>query len=117
MDCRTTDRKLGQVSDMLRQYRPFIHDLSYTFRTDHLAQATAALSEADREAFGFDVEDICWRQYWLDVQVPGLDKWSLPLLRGEKVLDDEPLPPRESARPTTGAHAREDVDADIRATA
>jgi hypothetical protein len=27
----------------------------------------------------------------MHVQVPGLDTWCLPLLRGEKVPEDEPL--------------------------
>ena len=91
MKCRTTDRKLGTVDEMLRQYRPFIWDHDYRFRTGHLKAASERLSEEERALFGFDVEDICWRQYWMHVQVPGLDTWCLPLLRGEKVPEDEPL--------------------------
>ncbi|MEM6956726.1 MAG: SDR family oxidoreductase [Myxococcota bacterium] len=104
MKCRTTDRKLTQVEDMLSQYRPFIHDLRYTFRTDHLEAESNKLSDADRAAFGFDIRELCWRQYWLEVQVPGLEKWSLPLLRGDKVEDDPPLPaPKEEAAPPRSA--------------
>ncbi|MAQ16778.1 MAG: hypothetical protein CMN30_18545 [Sandaracinus sp.] len=91
MDCRTADRKLGQVEEMLRVYMPFVNEIAYVFRTQHLVDATAELTEEDRELFGFDVADISWRDYWVKVQVPGLDKWALPLLRNEKVPDDPPL--------------------------
>ncbi len=91
MDCRSTDRKLGKVDDMLKQYRPFIYDLDYVFRTDHLVDETAALSEADREEFGFML-DYCWREYWMKTQIPGLERWSIPLLKNEKIYDDVPLP-------------------------
>ena len=97
MKCRTADRKLGQVQQMLEQYRPFIYEYSYTFRTDHLKAATEALNRDERALFGFDIEELDWRHYWVRVQVPGLDRWSLPLLRGEKIAEDEPLlPARES---------------------
>ncbi len=102
MKCRTADRKLGQVDEMLRQYRPFIWDLNYTFLTDHLAEEDERLSDEERVLFGFDVPAICWRHYWVNIQVPGLDLWSLPLLRGEKVPDDEPLP-----RPTSEPDLRQ----------
>lgn len=92
MQCRTADRKLGTVEDMLRAYRPFIHDYNYTFRTENTRELSDALPADERELFGFDIDELCWRQYWLDVQVPGLDKWCIPLLRGDKVPDDSPLP-------------------------
>jgi thioester reductase-like protein len=112
MDCRTTDRKLGQVEDMLRVYLPFVNEIAYVFRTDNLVAATERMSDADRELFGFDVADICWRNYWVNVQVPGLDKWSLPLLRNEKVPDDPPLEATEG-----DAETEDNESAPLRATA
>ena len=41
--------------------------------------------------FALDVESIDWRSYWLEVQIPGLDRWSLPLLSGERPPDDPPF--------------------------
>jgi len=114
MKCRTNDRKLGQIDEMLRQYRPFIHDHSYTFRTDRLAAENLRLAEEDT-FFAFDVEDICWREYWVKVQVPGLDTWTVPLLRGEKVPDDAPLP--KHGERETGEFARDEIDAAIEAGA
>lgn len=112
MDCRTTDRKLGQVDDMLRVYLPFVNEIAYVFRTGHLVAATERLSDEERELFGFDVADVCWRDYWVKIQVPGLDKWSLPLLRNEKVPDDPPFEETEELDATA-----ENESAPLRATA
>ncbi|MBX3250293.1 MAG: SDR family oxidoreductase [Myxococcales bacterium] len=91
MKCRTTDRRLGTVDEMLRQFRPFIWDHDYTFRTANLQRASERLDDEERALFGFDVPEICWRRYWVEVQVPGLDTWCLPVLRGEKVHEDPPM--------------------------
>lgn len=116
MKCRTTDRRLGTVDEMLRQFRPFIWDHDYRFRTGHLKAASERLSEEERPLFGFDVEDLCWRQYWVQVQVPGLDTWCLPLLRGEKVPEDEPLALIEAPE-ADGVRTKKSEPATMRATA
>lgn len=100
---RTTERKLGTVEEMLKQFRPFIHDYDFLFRTDHLAEETRKLSGEELELFGFDIASLDWRHYWMKIQVPGLETWSIPVLRGEKVSDDPPLPGWEE--PTTARRA------------
>lgn len=84
----TTARTLGQVAEMLRLYQPFIFDHDPHFRTDAVRRAAAQLSDEERATFALDVESIDWRSYWLDVQIPGLDRWSLPLLSGERPPED-----------------------------
>lgn len=91
-DLRSNERQLQSIIEMLKQFRPFIHDLNYVFHTTNLVEATAKLSDADRAEFGFDIHTLNWRKYWLEVQVPGLETWSIPVLRGDKVYDDPPLP-------------------------
>lgn len=111
---RGTEKMLGLIDKMLRQYRPFIYDYSYEFQTDNLRTSTNRLSEEDQERFGFDIETLDWRHYWSKVQVPGLEKWSIPLLKGKEVPEDEPLPPAEDGVRTKGA-LRDERD-EIRAT-
>ncbi|UJR81046.1 SDR family oxidoreductase [Sandaracinus amylolyticus] len=83
-----TSRTIGQVEQMLRVYQPFVWDDDLVFRTDTVREASAMLSDEDRALFGFDVHTIDWRRYWLEVQIPGLDTWSLPLLKGERAPED-----------------------------
>jgi len=86
-------RMLGRVDRMLELYRPFTHDNDWGFRTDHVAAATAALDEAERVTFGFDVEGLDWRSYWVDIEYPGLRTWTFPLLHGRDAPCDPPSDP------------------------
>lgn len=103
-------RTIGQVSEMLRAYQPFVWDDDLVFRTDTVRRASALLSSEERELFGFDVHEIDWRRYWLEVQMPGLDLWSLPLLRGERAPEDPAIgiaPAIAEVRPAREAHTAE----------
>lgn len=99
-------RTLGQIEQMLRVYQPFVWDDDLVFRTDRAREQSALLGEDERALFGFDVLSIDWRRYWLEVQIPGLDKWSLPLLRGERAPDDPPCPLDRPVRELRGEDER-----------
>ncbi len=104
---RNLDRTVGRVEDMLRLYQPFIHDNDYVFRCDAIREENARLGARERD-LEFDIASLDWRSYWLEVQVPGLTKWSLPLLRGERVPEDEPTlglaPPKKAREKTIREH-------------
>ena len=85
---RRAERDLSRIDQMLRQYLPFIHDHDLVFETRALPALSARLAPEEREPFGFDIESLDWRHYWLRVQGPGLERWSLPLVRGESVPED-----------------------------
>jgi len=82
---------MDRLHRMLDVYRPFIHDHSWVFATDHIRAACRLLDRDD--PFHDDVSDLCWRQYWLDVQYPGIVRWAFPILRGERVPSDPPSAP------------------------
>lgn len=86
-----TSRLLEAVEAIWTSYQPFIHDHDYRFSTRTVRARTAALSADERAALGWDLETLCWRTYWMDVEIPGLDKWSLPLLRGKDAPEDDPV--------------------------
>jgi len=102
MSCRNADRKMGRVQDMLRLYRPFIHDHDYAFCADRIQGLSDKLGDTERELFAYDVDSLDWRHYWLKVQVPGLEKWCLPTLDGGEIPQDDALPP--AATQGTQAH-------------
>lgn len=85
-------RTLGQVDEMLKAYQPFVFDHDPRFVTRRARALTDALPEGERSTFGVDTRSIDWRDYWMNVEIPGLDKWSLPMLRGERPPEDEPRP-------------------------
>jgi long-chain acyl-CoA synthetase len=97
---RKTERNMALVSTMLEMYRPFIYDHDYCFRTAAIRRLNERLPAEEAEQFRFDMDTLDWRHYWLHVQVPGLETWTLPELRGEKVPQDPPLPrPQAHAQP------------------
>jgi long-chain acyl-CoA synthetase len=97
MDCRNADRQIGLIEDMLRLYKPFIHDNDYIFSTENVRRLSARLDAAEQKIFAFDVSDLNWRDYWMEVHVPGLEQWCLPLLKNERIDEDPPFPRPEPA--------------------
>ena len=83
-----TSMLLKSIEQLWLSYQPFIHDHDYRFVTRAIRERTAQLDDADRAAFGWDLESMCWRHYWMKVEMPGLDRWSLPLLRGKSAPVD-----------------------------
>ncbi|MDB5098448.1 MAG: AMP-dependent synthetase and ligase [Cyanobacteria bacterium RYN_339] len=53
-------------------FMPFSHDHDYRFSSANARALAATISPN-----GFDPAAIDWRAYWLDVHVPGLEKWVL----------------------------------------
>lgn len=87
----TTSRTLAQVEEMLKLYQPFVFDHDPRLVTERVRGWTAALDPKERDELGFDTDSIDWRDYWMNVQIPGLDTWSLPALRGERAPEDPPF--------------------------
>lgn len=85
-------RAMAQLQRMLEVYQPFLHDHDWRFRADHVDAAQARLLPEDA-AFRDDLRSLCWRSYWLDVQYPGVVRWSFPLMDGRDAPTDPPSDP------------------------
>ncbi len=81
-----TTLTLVRVEQMLALFKPFIHDNDWVFETDR------ARSVGDG-ALKFDLSDLDWRHYWVDVEYPGLRRWCIPVMLGDKVAWDAPSEP------------------------
>jgi long-chain acyl-CoA synthetase len=90
--------QLARVERMLELYLPFIHDNNWTFDTRRVRALTAGDAR-----FRFDLRDIDWCDYWVNVEYPGLRKWCIPLIDGGRVPEDPPSHPpfRLELRPQT----------------
>ncbi len=80
----SADQTLGQVEAMLRLFKPFIHDYDPVFSTGRIR----GLAAAEQGDFSWDVPQIDWRRYWVDIEYPGLQLWSIPAIRGEAIPTD-----------------------------
>ncbi|HJS75043.1 MAG TPA: AMP-binding protein, partial [Vicinamibacteria bacterium] len=63
-----------------RTFRPFIVDNKYVFRSDNTRALFARINPEDRAGLVFDPPRIDWYDYWLNVHLPGLQKWVFPKL-------------------------------------
>lgn len=83
---------LRRVDRILELYRPFILENDYRFLTDKITALMDELDGVERNTFRFGVAHLDWQRYWLDVHLPGLVKWSFPLLEGKEAPLDPPAP-------------------------
>lgn len=80
-----------RIARLLWQFAPFTADYDYTFRCDHVRAARARLSEADRAALNWEPEAIDWRQWFLHVHVPALERWVFPEIEKRRRRPPRPL--------------------------
>ncbi len=85
------ERQSQRLAAVLELFVPFVAEHAYVFRTDNTRRLFGRIAEPERQALGFAPEDIDWRRYWIDVHLPGLDRWVLPKL--EEELAERPQQP------------------------
>jgi long-chain acyl-CoA synthetase len=66
------------VKKVLDNFVPFVSRYDYVFRCDNTRAAVARLSTEDRKKIGWFPENIDWREWFLEVHMPGLEKWVFP---------------------------------------
>jgi long-chain acyl-CoA synthetase len=71
-------------------FRPFMVDNRYVFRADNTRALFQRIDPADRERLPWSPETIDWYDYWLNIHLPGLQKWVFPRLEE----GDKPKPRR-----------------------
>ena len=82
---RAKEREVGRMQSLLRLYRPFIRENNYRYITRNVRELSRAMLPSERETWAFDLRSLDWYAYWLYAQIPGLERWSLPLMAGERV--------------------------------
>ncbi len=60
------------------QYLPFILHNRYIFESENIRAAYSLISQEDRDLLPWDPERIDWRNYWVNNQILGIEKWVQP---------------------------------------
>ncbi len=71
---------LDKVTEAFDLFMPFVWENRYVFLTRNTRRLFDAMTDADRALLPYDVESLDWRHYWLDIHLPGLEKWVFPRL-------------------------------------
>src|SRR5207247_725709 len=77
-------RALDKVHKVIELYEPFILDNEYFFAADHVKLLSQMLPQDEMEVFGYDSEGIDWYDYWINLHVPALRRWTYPLIEGRR---------------------------------
>ncbi|MFN2399399.1 MAG: AMP-binding protein [Gemmatimonadaceae bacterium] len=64
-------------------FRPFIVENSYIFSAANVRRLFDDIRPEDRAALRWNPEALDWYDYWLNVHVPGLERWVFPTLEEE----------------------------------
>lgn len=77
-------RALDRVHKVIELYQPFILDNEYFFAADNIRKLGAALPGDEVADFGYHPESIDWYDYWVNLHVPALRRWTYPIIEGRR---------------------------------
>lgn len=72
---RSTGLRVMIRDQALELYRPFMHDNRFIFEAENMRTAYAQLSAEDKELLPWNPEKINWREYWVNNEIAGVQKW------------------------------------------
>ncbi len=100
------EKALRRTQDLIDLYEPFLLDNEPRFEVTNAELLSAALPEEERDTFGWGLRDLDWYDYWVNVHIPALRRWSYPLIEGRLPT---PLPRTEQHTEPTRPSARREV--------
>ncbi len=94
------DRSLEKVEKLIGLFEPFILLNEHDFVAENVEKLSYALVPEEREQFRYNTSALDWWDYWINIHIPALRKWTYPLIEGR------PL----EARPTRNLEAANDAE-------
>ena len=95
-------------------FEPFILHNEHDFVADNVEKLSQALTAEEKEVFGYDTAGLDWWEYWIDIHIPALRRWTYPLIEGRPLEPREPrvlqMPPAASPPMSGSATSNENAD-------
>jgi len=85
------DRNLEKVEKLIELFEPFILLNEHDFVAENVEKLSTVLVPEEREKFSSDTSSLDWYDYWINIHIPALRKWTYPLIEGRPL---EARPPR-----------------------
>ena len=86
------ERNLEKVEKLIELFEPFILLNEHDFVAENVEKLAYALVPEEKANFGYDTRSIDWWEYWINIHIPALRRWTYPLIEGR------PLEARPSRR-------------------
>jgi hypothetical protein len=98
-----TERNLERVEKLVGLFEPFILQNEHDFVADNVEKLSQALPAEEKEIFGYDTAGLDWWDYWINIHIPALRRWTYPLIEGRPLEARAPrLLHMQSAAALTG---------------
>ena len=106
-----TERSLERVEKLIELFEPFILHNEHDFVADNVEKLSYALVLEERDTFGYHTTSLDWWDYWINVHIPALRRWTYPLIEGRalearppRTLQIAPEPPNGAETVPTGTN-------------
>jgi thioester reductase-like protein len=76
------ERSLERVEKLIQLFEPFILRNEHDFVAENIERLANALAPEERATFGYDTRAIDWWDYWINIHIPALRRWTYPLIEG-----------------------------------
>ena len=86
-----TERSLERLEKLIELFEPFILFNEHDFAAENIEKLSYALVPEEKETFGYDTRSLDWWEYWINIHIPALRRWTYPLIEGRPL---EARPPR-----------------------
>lgn len=86
-----TERNLERLEKLIELFEPFILLNEHDFTAENIEKLSYALMPEEREQFGYHTRSLDWWEYWINIHIPALRRWTYPLIEGRPL---EARPPR-----------------------
>lgn len=86
-----TERSLERLEKLIELFEPFILLNEHDFTAENVEKLSYALVPEEREQFGYHTRALDWWDYWINIHIPALRRWTYPLIEGRPL---EARPPR-----------------------
>jgi long-chain acyl-CoA synthetase len=86
-----TERNLERVEKLIELFEPFILLNEHDFSAENIEKLSYALVPEEQDIFGYETKSLDWWEYWINIHIPALRRWTYPLIEGRPL---EARPPR-----------------------
>jgi hypothetical protein len=103
-----TERNLERLEKLIELFEPFILLNEHDFAAENIEKLSYALVPEEQENFGYDTRLLDWWEYWINIHIPALRRWTYPLIEGRPL---EARPPRSfQSTPANGDAVKTGTD-------
>ncbi|HEY6769530.1 MAG TPA: SDR family oxidoreductase [Candidatus Sulfotelmatobacter sp.] len=98
-----TERNLERLEKLIELFEPFILLNEHDFAAENIEKLSYALKSDECALFAYDTRSLDWWEYWINIHIPALRRWTYPLIEGRPlearpsrslqlpIASDEPL--------------------------